>query len=113
MSQARYRLESLLEFRSRLKQEAARLVAANRKQLLEAEAELLRRHQSVLDCRAQSKAILASMFESAKGGIEAHRLVEFRTHLSDLRGTARDLMAAEEQQKASVLRAETDLDKSI
>jgi len=113
MSQARYRLESLLEFRARLKQQAARLVAANRKQLLEAEAELLRRHQSVLECRARSQAMLASMFDAAVRGIEACRLLEFRTHVADLRRMERDLIAAEEQQKTSVLRAESDLDKAI
>ena len=113
MSQSRYRLSSVLEFRSRIKQEAARVVAVSRRQLLEAEAELFRRHEAVLGCRADAQKLLARMFDSAERGIEAHRLVEFRTHLSDLRRMELDLMAAEEQQTAAVARAESDLDRAI
>jgi len=113
MSQSTYRLASVLEFRSRIKREAARQVAAARTQLLDAEAELRRRHEAVLQCRAQSQALLEKMFVAAERGIEAHRLVEFRIHLCDLRRMEKDLIAAEEQQTAAVLRAESELDRAI
>jgi hypothetical protein len=87
------------------------VVAANQ-QLLDAKP-VGASTRSVLGCRAQSQALLAAMFDSAERGIEAYRLVEFRTHLSDLRGMERDLVVAEERQRASVLRAESDLDKAI
>jgi sugar-specific transcriptional regulator TrmB len=53
MNRAKYRLQSVMDARERLKQEAARLVASRRAQLDEAERELARRESALEECREQ------------------------------------------------------------
>jgi len=109
----KYRLASVLEMRRKLEREAARTVAARRIQVLEAEAELVRRAEAIAACIARITVTREQMFEQARGGAEAYRLVEFRTHLSDLKRIEGELVVAHQQQQVALTRAETDLDKAI
>ena len=113
MAKEKYRLQSVLDVRDRAKQDAARTVAARRAQLAEAEAELARREQAVEDCRARQVEARARMVEETKEGAEAHRLVAHRTHLTDLRETEAQLLAAVGQQKNVVARAEAEVEKAL
>jgi flagellar biosynthesis chaperone FliJ len=112
MSQT-YRLASVLEVRRRLEREAARTVASRRMQVLEAEAELVRRAEAIAACIARIAVTREQMFEQARDGSEAYRLVEFRTHLSDLKRIEGELVAAHQQQRGALSRAESELDKAI
>ena len=108
-----YRLASVLEVRRRLEREAARMVATRRVQVLEAEAELVRRAEAVAACVTRIAAARERMFEQARDGSQAYRLVEFRTHLSDLKRIEGELAVAHQQQQRVLSRAETELEKAI
>ena len=113
MAKPAYRLTSVLQIRLRAKEEAARLVATRRTQLVEAESELQRRSQAVGDCRSRIIAARDSMFETSIDGIEAFRLTEFRAHLAGLRQTEQELQQDLERQHEAVAHAEQELDKAI
>ena len=108
-----YKLQTVLDVRDRAKQEAARRVAACRSQLAEAEAQLARCKQAVLDCCDQQKTADIKMMEQISHGTEAHLLVLHRTHLAGLRHTERELTDKVREQQAVVARAENELEKAI
>lgn len=103
----------MLDVRDRAKQEAVQRVALCRAQLAEAEAELARCEQAVLDCRNQQKAAYLKMMKQISHGSEAHRLVIHRTHLAELRHVERELVDKVSEQQTVVSRAENELEKAI
>src|SRR5262245_21692972 len=113
MAQPRYRLSSVLELRSRAKQEAARTVASSRRQLLEAEAELIRRGQLVAECKDELDSARGRMLDAATGGIPAWKLADFRSHLAALKRKQSDLAEEQEQQRSVVAKSEAELDRAI
>jgi flagellar biosynthesis chaperone FliJ len=113
MNRAKYRLQSVMDARERLKQERARLVASRRAQLDEAERELARRESALEECRELQRAARAKMFAEGERGAEARRLVEHRLHLSDLREREQESAAAVAQQRLAVARAERELEGAL
>jgi hypothetical protein len=101
VAKVKYRLQSVMDARERLKQEAARVVALRRSQLEDAERELARRTAELENCRELQRAARAKMLAEGERGAEARRLVEHRTHLSDLRARAQELTDAVAQQSSS------------
>lgn len=113
MGEGKYRLQSVMDVRERAKREAARAVALRRAQLDEAEKELASRVAAVGRCRQQQRAARAKMLEEGARGAEARRLVEYRTHLSDLRAKEEELADAVNQQRLAVARAEREVDAAL
>lgn len=113
MAKDGYRLGPVLEVRERAKREAARVVAARRAQLEQAEAELARREAEVVACRERQRVGQAEMFGEAQRGTEARRMVAHRTHLADLRRREEQLLAAVEEQRRVVERAGRDLEAAL
>jgi flagellar export protein FliJ len=109
----KYRLQPVLEVRDQIKQAAARLVATRRDQLAQAEAELARRTQAVVDCRNQQVAAQQKLFAESEAGVEANLLVIHRTHLADLRRIEQELIAQVEEQRVVVSTAKDEVDKAI
>lgn len=109
----KYRLKTVLDLRQRAKEEAARLLARRREELAAALVELQRREQAVLDCQKEQNRQRVIMLEKMAEGIEAHRAVNYRSHLSDLRDKEIQLRAAVAQQQLAVNRAEAEVDKAI
>ncbi|HWS53655.1 MAG TPA: flagellar FliJ family protein [Pyrinomonadaceae bacterium] len=113
MKKGGYRLQPVLDVRERAQREAARVVAARRAQLEAAAAELARREGELGACRERQAAARSKMVGETERGAEARRIVAHRTHLADLRRREAELTAAVEEQKASVARAERDLDAAL
>ena len=113
MGGEKYRLQSVMDVRESAKQEAARLVALRRSQLDEAEEELARRAATLDRCREQQRDARAKMLAEGARGAEARRLVEYRTHLSDLRAKEEELADAVSQQRVAVSRAEREVDAAL
>lgn len=110
---SKYRLQKVLDQRGRLKQEAARALALRREQLEAERAELRQRREAVAACQAQHDAALARMLDEAVGGMEAKDIINYRTHLSDLRRLKDELAERVEQQLAVVALAEREVEKAI
>lgn len=113
MLKTKYRLQPVLDARSKTKEAAVRQVTLRREQLVAAQDELTRRERIVADCRAQQEAAQARMMDEAMRGIGAHTLVVHRTHLADLKRLEQELIGAVEQQRAVVARAEIELEKAL
>ena len=113
MSRVKYRLQTVMDARERLKREAARLVALRRAQLAEAEDDLARRVAELERCREQQRDARANMLAEGERGTEARRLVEHRTHISDLRAKEQELSAAAAEQRHAVARAERELEGAL
>jgi len=113
MAKGKYKLQSVLDLRERAKQQAARLVAARREQLAQAEEELARRLQMVADCQEQQTIARAKMIGQASAGVAANLLVAHRTHLADLRHQEEELMASVNEQREEVARAEMEVEKAV
>jgi flagellar export protein FliJ len=102
-----------MDARERLKQEAARAVALRRSQLDDAERELARRTAELEYCRELQRGARAKMMAEGERGAEARRLVQHRTHLSDLRAREQELSDAVAQQRLAVARAERELEGAL
>lgn len=113
MSRGRYKLQPVLDVRERAKTDAAKVVAARRAQLEEAEAELARRESSLALCRERQREARAKMLDETQAGAEASRHVAYRTHLTDLRRQEEALAASVEEQRGAVGRAERELDAAL
>lgn len=103
----------MLNVRDNAKQAAAKLVAARRAQVAEAEAELRRREQAVADCRARQKELRARMLEELAGGMGAGRALAGREFLDGLREQESDLTESVGEQQRALGRAEAELEKSV
>ena len=113
MGGEKYRLQSVMDVRERAKQEAARVVALRRSQLAEAEEELARRAAALERCREQQRDARAKMLAEGERGAEARRLVQYRTHLSDLRAREQELSESVSQQRLAVARAEREVEAAL
>ena len=113
MGEGKYRLQSVMDVRERAKQDAARLLALRRSQLDEAEKELASRTTALERCRRQQRDARAKMLAEGESGAEARRLVEHRTHLSDLRAREQELSDAVAQQRLAVSRAEREVEAAL
>lgn len=113
MGQKDYRLEAVGKVRERAKQERAQAVAERRKQLGEAEAELARRQAEVARCREQQETERARMWEEAREGTAASRLVEHREHLAELRSLEEELTRAVGEQEGKVARCEAEVERAL
>jgi len=113
MGGGKYRLQSVMDARERAKQEAARVVALRRSQLEEAEEELARRAAALEGCREQQREARAKMLAEGERGAEARRLVQYRTHLSDLRAKGQELSESVAQQRLAVARAEREVEAAL
>lgn len=113
MAKQKYRLETVLEIRDKIKKEAAQLVGVRREQLAATEEELKRCHQAVQDNLQKQREQQDLMFTEINQGVEARRAMAFRTHLTDLREIELDLRANVVKQEKVVQQAESELEKSL
>lgn len=109
----KYRLQRLLEIRERAREQAAIGLAECRRQLSLAELELENRKQAVTDCRQAQIETQTQMTEKSSGGIKSSEIVRFRQHLTDLREHETKLLAAVEDQKRVIIRAEATVEKAF
>lgn len=110
MKAKKYRLQTVLNIRSRVKDEAARLVALRLEQLAQAEDELLNRQRNLQTCYEKQNQARTAMNTELDRGIQAKGVVSHRVFLKDLREQEIELKAAVEQQKSAVKRAETEVE---
>jgi flagellar export protein FliJ len=113
MSKKKYRLQPVLNVRERARHEAGKRVEERRKILADAEAELARRRQSVIDCRLRQTRAHALMMRKLMQGTQAHNPVEYRTHLDDLKLLEQSLQEQVERQQAVVERAANDVEMAL
>lgn len=113
MGEGKYRLQSVMDARERAKRDAARALALRRAQLEDAEEELANRIAAVSRCRQQQRDARAKMLDEGARGAEARRLVEYRTHLSDLRAKEEELADAVARQRLAVARAEREVETAL
>ena len=113
MAKQKYRLETVLEIRDKVKKEAAQVVAMRRGQLAAAEEELKRCHQAVQDNLQKQREQQDLMFTEINQGVEARRATVFRTHLADLREFELDLRANVVKQEKVVQKAELELENAL
>jgi len=111
--QEKYNLQRLLEMRERERENAVKNLAQRRYELASAEKELAARKKSVKDCRQAQQLAQTAMLEKAQNGVKTKEIVIHRQHLIDLREKETGLLAAVEQQKAVVARAEQELEKAL
>ncbi|MEP6924857.1 MAG: hypothetical protein ABI954_10365 [Pyrinomonadaceae bacterium] len=113
MAKQKYRLETVLEIREKVKKEAVQFVALRRGQLAAEEEELERCHQAVQINLRKQREQQDSMFTEINRGTEVRHAIVFRTHLSDLRDIELDLRAKVVEQEKAVQKAEAELEKSL
>lgn len=109
MKSKKYRLETVLEIRSRAKDEAARQVAVRLEQLARAEAELQRREKELENCRERRRQAQNAMFTQLSGGTQAHNVTAHKGFVDSLKEAEAKLEAAVEQQKEAVAAAEREV----
>lgn len=109
MKAKKYRLQTVLELRSRAREEAARLVAARLEQLRAAEEELTRRQKRLQACFEQQNTAQKAKNEELSRGIEARQIIAHQNFLNDLRAREIELQAEVEKQIQAVARAEREL----
>ncbi|HEY0048608.1 MAG TPA: flagellar export protein FliJ [Pyrinomonadaceae bacterium] len=109
MKSKKYRLETVLEIRGRVKDEAARQVAVRLEQLARAEAELKRRLKELENCRERRRKAQNAMFTELSAGTQAHNITAHKDFLGQLKETENELEAAVEQQKQTVAAAEREV----
>lgn len=110
MKAKKYRLQTILNIRSRAKEEAARFVALRLEQMTQAEEELTRRQRNLQTCYEKQNQARTAMNARLDRGIQAKGVVTHRVFLKDLREQEIELTAAVEQQKTAVKRAEAEVE---
>jgi flagellar export protein FliJ len=110
MKAKKYRLQTVLNIRSRAKDEAARMVALRLEQLAQTEEELLNRQRNLQSCYEKQNRARTAMNTELDRGVQAKGVVSHRAFLKDLREQETELKAAVEQQKAAVKRAEREVE---
>jgi flagellar export protein FliJ len=106
----KYRLETVLGIRNRVREEAARQVALRLQQLQSAEEELARRQRKLQACYEQQNKAQASMNEDLRGGLQARNILAHQNYLNDLRKLEIELEAEVEKQIQTVTKAEKELE---
>ncbi len=109
----KYNLQRLLEARERARESAVKFLAQCRCELALAETELAARKNAVEDCRRTQQRAQSEMLEKTKVGFKTKEMVIHRQHLIDLREKETELLAAVEQQKSVVARAEEEVEKAL
>jgi len=109
MKSKKYRLETVLDIRGRVRDEAARQVALRLEQLARAEAELNRRLNELENCRERRQKAQNAMFEQINTGTQAHHITAHKDFLGQLKETEIELEAGVEQQKETVANAEREV----
>lgn len=113
MPKQKYRLETVLEMREKIKKDAAQFVGVRRAQLAAAEEELERCHQAVAANLKKQREQQETMLTEICRGAEAGRAVAFRSYLADLREIELDLRANVVKQEKAVEQAELELEKAL
>lgn len=113
MAADKYKLQRLLEMRERTRDDAALFLADCRRELNSAESELKKREQAVRNCRREQTETQNDLTEKSQSGMKSSEVVIYRQRLSDLRESEILLLAAVEEQKSVVLRAEQKVDKAL
>lgn len=111
--QEKYNLQRLLEVRTRARETAVKYLAECRQQLYLQETELETRKTAVEDCRRTQQRAQTEMLNKARNGMKNREILIHRQHLMDLRETETKLLAAVEQQKAVVERAEQEVENAL
>lgn len=109
----KYKLQRLLEMRERTRDEAALYLADCRRELKAAENELNNRRKAVENCRRAQAEMQKALMEKSQSGMKSSEMVTYRQRLSDLRENEKMLLAAVEEQKTVVNRAEQKVDKAL
>lgn len=109
----KYNLQRLIEMRERTRDEAAFFLAECRRELSFAENELKKREQTVENCRREQSETQNSLIEKSQSGMKSGEMASYRQRLSDLRENEVMLLAAVEEQKNIVLRAEQKTEKAL
>lgn len=112
MQPKKYRLETVLQIRARAKDEAARQVALRYERLAQAEEELNRRQLNLQICYERQNAAQAAMLEDLTKASQAKKILAHKNYLRDLRNLETELLAAVEQQKQTVAKAEAEVDSA-
>jgi flagellar export protein FliJ len=110
MKAKKYRLETVLMMRGRVKDEAARLVALRYEQLAQAEEELMHRQRNLQTCYEKQTQARTAMNDELDKGIQAKGVMAHRNFLQDLRDQEIQLKEAVEKQKKAVKRAEDEVE---
>jgi len=109
MKAKKYRLETVLGIRHRLRDEAARQVALRLQQLQAAEEELARRQRALQACYEQQNKAQNLMSEDLSKGTRAQNVLAHQNYLNDLRKLEIELKADVEKQIQIVTKAEKEL----
>lgn len=109
----KYKLQRLLEMRERTRDDAALFLTECRRELTATENELNKRKKSVENCRREQAETQNGLIEKSQSGMKSSEIVRYRQRLADLRESEKSLIAAVEEQKAVVLRAEQKVDKAL
>lgn len=110
MPAKKYRLETVLQIRSRAKDEAARQVALRYERLAQAEAELNRRQLNLQICYERQSQAQTTMLEDLTKVSQAKNILAHKNFLRDLRNLETELLAAVEEQKQAVAKAEAEVE---
>lgn len=112
-SKPKYRLQTVLELREKAKKDAAQFVALRRRQLAEAEDELLRCKDIVqANLRLQRNA-QDNMFAELSDGAAARKAASYRTHQADLREQETVLRENVVKQEKAVAQAEQEVERAL
>lgn len=110
MKAKKYRLETVLGIRNRVKDEAARIVALRLQQLQAAEEELVRRQMKLQACYERQNQAQGTMNDELRRGIQARSVLAHQNFLNDLRNLESELKSDVEKQIGAVTRAEKELE---
>lgn len=112
MKTKKYRLQTVLEIRSRAKDKAAQLVALRMQQLEQAEIELNRRQRNLQACFDKQNQAVSIMNEELNKGSQTHNILQHRNFLDDLRKLEIELKAEVEKQLQVVAKAEKEVESA-
>lgn len=112
MKAKKYRLQTVLNVRARVKEEAARQIAVRYEQLAQAEDELKKRRDNLRTCREKQIETHGVLNAELEIGVQANSVVSHHSFLKDLRERETELKFAVEEQKAAVKHAEQEVEKA-
>lgn len=109
----KYNLQRLLEVRERTRETAIKFLAQCRQQLALQETELAARKDAVEKCRRTQRRAESEMLEKSRNGMKNSEILLHRRYLNDLREQEVELLAAVEEQKINVERAEQEVENAL
>ncbi len=109
----KYNLQRLLEVRTRTREQAIQSLGECRLKLAAAETELAARNQAVKNCRQTQRQAHTAMAKKMRGAVKNSEILYHRQYLIDLREQEIELLAAVEQQKSIVERAEAEVETAL